>query len=66
MFWLAEIELLYIGCMQVLLKSSFCFCENVSIAIVVYALIHRVQLVVMASGELSYHYKALFYTIGYK
>ena len=34
MFLLAEVELLHIGCVQVLLKCSFCICENVGLEIV--------------------------------
>ena len=39
MFWLGEVELLYIGCVQVLLICSICVCKSVSLASVLNALI---------------------------
>ena len=39
MFWLAEVELLYMGCVWVLLICSFWVCKNVGLAIVSNALI---------------------------
>ena len=61
-FWLAEVEFLYVGCVWVLLIFLFWVSKNVSLTIVLNALIPRVQLVVLVPCELLDHYKVLVYS----
>ena len=56
MFWLAEVELLYMGCMWVLLICLFWVCKNVNLSIVLDALMSKVQLVQLVPYKLLDHY----------